>query len=429
MSGSTDTIVALSSPATGASRAVIRLSGPEALQICGLSQEVTRGSHSCRISDALATALVFRGPKSYTSEDVVELQLPGSPPLVEAALRWLQERGARMADPGEFTQRAYLNGRLNLSEAEAVADLISSSGAAEVRAALERREWVRFIERIESNLLDLTADVEAAIDFVGEDIAIIGAEETGRRLGSVLGELEELLAQTAARHVTRPRPTAMLFGPANAGKSTLFNRLCGTRAIESEIAGTTRDMLRGDLGGVDLLDTAGWMEEVTGIDAEAVRRTEALLEETDLVVLVVDATDVERGRMLQERAGGHAILGVLNKCDLAASEHLGARPWLRVSARTGAGVADLKERILRSLSSLSAGSGSARFHVNQRQGSQLCRARLALQRGRESVKEEMGCEFTALELREALSALGAVTGRDVGEEIIDRIFSRFCLGK
>lgn len=400
-------------------RAVVRLSGPRAVALAG----------------AEPGAVVFRAPRSYTGEDVVELHLPGSPPLVEAFLRRLVERGARPARPGEFTLRAFLNGRMDLSRAEAVERLIAAEDDAERRAALEALggAFAERLGRIEALLLDLTAEVEASIDFVDQDIEILPLPEAAARAAALGEDLEGLLGETEATRVADERPVVALYGPANAGKSTLFNALTGGRAIVSDREGTTRDVIEGecDLGGraVRLLDAAG-QRGGEGLEAEAERRARSAAAAADLVLFVVDAGDWERARALVPR--GRPALLVVNKTDrapaAAAATGLGMQDVVAVSARTGAGLKELRERIARRLGGEEALVSGGRYRVNVRQYGLLREARDALARAAAS-GPAFGVECLALDLRAALEALGGVTGRFVGEELLDRIFSRFCLGK
>lgn len=411
--------MAVSSPPGAGLRAVVRLTGPDAVPLAA----------------GEPGAVVFRAPRSYTGEDVAELHLPGSPPLVEACLRRLVERGARPARPGEFTLRAFLNGRMDLCRAEAVERLIAAEDDAERRAALEALggAFSERLRRIEGLLLDLAADVEASIDFVDQDIEIIPLAEAAARAEALGADLEGLLRETAAARVADERPVAALYGPANAGKSTLFNALTGGRALVSEREGTTRDVLEGEFecGGrpVRLLDAAG-QRGGAGTEAEAERRARAAAEAADLVLFVVDAGDWERARGLAPR-GRPAIL-VVNKTDRTPAEGavagLGMPVAVAVSARTGAGLGELRERVAARLGGEAALPSGVRYRVSVRQHGLLREAREALARAAAS-GPALGVECLAMDLRAALEALGGVTGRVAGEDLLDRIFSRFCLGK
>jgi tRNA modification GTPase len=409
-----ETIVALSTPPGPGLRAVVRLSGPRALEFGGSEPG----------------AVVFHAPRSYTREDLVEISLPSSPPLVDRLVRSLVGRGARPAKPGEFTLRAFLNGRLDLAQAEAVEQLISAEGEDDRRAALDQLEgsFSKRLGRIESELLDLCADAEAAIDFVDQDIEILPVDEARRRGKAALDELRELTAETAARKTSDARPTVALHGLPNAGKSALFNALSGSDAIVSEVAGTTRDVLSAELDvgfPVRLLDAPG-EAEAAGLDGEAVRRSREAVRLADLLLVVVDVT---RPDPSIEPKGRPAIL-VLNKADLGRDEAVrrrfrsGEAVW--TSAKTGEGLAELKRKV----ADLLRGEDrpGARFRVSLRQGALLREAEAALDRA-SAAAPALGMEFVSADLRAALAALGGISGRSTDEDLLDRIFSRFCLGK
>ena len=417
MSGNTDTIVALSTPPGGGLRAIVRLSGPRAVEIGG----------------TLPGAVVLHGPRTFTREDVVEVHLPGSPPLVDRLLRALLERGARPARPGEFTLRAFLNGRLDLAQAEAVELLISAEDDAERRAALGQLEgdFSRGLATVESSLLDLCADAEAAIDFVDQDIELLPVAEAVERARAALAALRGLLGDSAARAVSDERPSAALFGLPNAGKSALFNALSGSDAIVSDIPGTTRDVLSAEIDvgiRVRLLDAPG-DHEAPGLDGEAVRRSREAVRRADLLLFVVDAASAEDALPL-EPSGRPAIL-VLNKCDLgrpdAARRRFRLREAVWTSARTGEGLEELRRLLGTMLRGEDVGPG-ARFRITLRQRALLREAEAALDRACGSAPG-LGMEFVAADLRAAIAALGGISGRASDEDLLDRIFSRFCLGK
>lgn len=403
-SDSADTIVALSTPAGAGLRAIVRLSGPRAVEIGG----------------ELPGADVFRAPRTYTREDLVEIHLPASPPLVDRLLRRLLDRGARPARPGEFTLRAFLNGRIDLAQAEAVEQLIAAEGDADCRAALDQLSggFSRQLRAIEEDALDLCADAEAAIDFVDQDIEILPVTSAVDRAGKALEQLRAMLSETSARRISDERPTALLYGAPNAGKSSLFNALTGGDAIVADVPGTTRDLLSAEIDvgfPVRLLDAPG-DHETTGLDAEAVRRARDAAGRADLVLWVIDAT----AEAQPPEPKGRATVRVYSKAD-AVSER---REGLWTSARTGEGLHELKARIARLLG---AGEGGGRFRVTLRQQALLREAEAALERAAGAAG--LGMEFVAADLRVALSALGGITGRASDEDLLDRIFSRFCLGK
>lgn len=418
MSGNAETIVALSTPPGGGLRAVVRLSGPAAVDLAG----------------ALPGAVVRRAPRTFTREDTVEIHLPASPPLVDRLIRALLARGARLARPGEFTLRAFLNGRIDLAQAEAVEQLISAEGEEDRRAAFEQTQgsFSRRLAEVEESVLNLCADAEASMDFADQDIEVLPVGAATSRARAALAALRGLAAETAARTVTDQRPTAALFGRPNAGKSALFNALTGSDAIVSGIAGTTRDVLAAEIDAgirARLFDAPG-DQEAEGLDGEAVRRAREAVRKADLLLFVVDASDPASALPLEPK-GRPAVL-VLNKCDVArdaaARDRFRLREAVWTSAKTGEGLPELRRLVGRMLGQDLPGGAGARFRVTLRQRALLREAETALERAA-GAAPGLGMEFVALDLRAALSAFGAISGRDTDEDLLDRIFSRFCLGK
>lgn len=408
MSASAETIVALSTPPGAGLRAVVRLSGPRAVEIGG----------------AVPGAVVHKAPRTYTREDLVEIHLPAAPPLVDRLLRDLLARGARPAKPGEFTLRAFLNGRIDLAQAEAVEQLISAEGDADREAALDQLSgtFSQRLNLIEGDLLDLCADVEAAIDFVDQDIEVLPVGEALKRGREALMSLRSLMAETAARKTSDQRPTVALYGLPNAGKSALFNALSGADAIVSDVAGTTRDVLTADVDvgcPIRLIDAPG-EAEWAGLDGEAVRRSRGAVRQADLILFVVDATKPATSSAIEPK--GRAWLRVYSKADLPH----GAAPGCHTSAKTGEGLPELRREIARLLRD--EDRPGARFRLSLRQGGLLREAEAAMARA-SSAAPSMGMEFVSADLRLALEALGGISGRSTDEDLLDRIFSRFCLGK
>jgi tRNA modification GTPase len=390
------------------------------------------GPRAAAVAGDVPGAVVRRAPRTFTREDLVEIHLPGAPPLIDALLRLLVSRGARPARPGEFTLRAFRNGRIDLVQAEAVERLIAAEDDADRRAALGQLggEFSRRLRRIEEGLLDLCADVEAAIDFVDQDIEILDREEARRRTRELLEELRGLRSESALGRVRDGRPVVALLGPPNAGKSTLFNALTGKDALVSPVPGTTRDVLAADVDAgipVRLLDAAGLSEPAGEIEAEACRRAREAVRAADLVLFVVDASDWEPAVPLEPREA--PALLVLNKCDLDPGTEARGRFRISrsvcVSARTGRGLPELRAALAERLGT---SESSGRYRIDLRQEEALEDAEAALDRASGSASG-LGPEFAALDLRGALSALGAVSGRETDERLLDRVFSRFCLGK
>jgi tRNA modification GTPase len=442
-----DTIVAIATPAGSGGVGIVRLSGPRshgiARELCGL-ELLPRHAHYVRfcevggdtIDDGIA--LRFDAPRSYTGEDVVELQAHGSPVLLRQLIARCCALGARMARPGEFSERAFRNGRLDLAQAEAVADLIA---AGDVRAARAARrsldgEFSRRVDALADGMLALRVQVEAAIDFADEPLDTLGMGAVGRASDALRHALDGLVAAAERGRKLRDGLHAVIIGPPNAGKSSLLNALAGSeRAIVTEIAGTTRDLLaetiHGDGVELTLVDTAGLREGGDAIEREGMRRARAELERADLAIVVLDARDPEAGL----RAVADAIAAVPqrlwlhNKADLlreaAAGE--GDDGVLRVSARTGAGL-DLLHARLRAFAGADLGGGEGSFSARARQVEALQRAAAHLAEARIALAGN-GLDLAAEALRCGHDALGEVTGRVVPDALLGHIFSTFCVGK
>lgn len=446
-STTSDTIAAIATAPGAGGIGVVRLSGPHsrpiAESICGRSLRPRRAQH-VRFVDAGGDiiddgiALAFAAPASYTGEDVVELQAHGSPALLQQLLARVCALGARMARPGEFSERAFRNGKLDLVQAEAVADLIA---AGTVRAAQAARraldgEFSRRVETIAAELLAVRVQVEAAIDFADEPLDTLGGTGLRARLDTLTRSLDELLAAAERGQKLRDGLHAVIVGPPNAGKSSLLNALAGSeRAIVTEIAGTTRDLLRETvrIDGVELtlVDTAGLREGGDAIEREGMRRARAELARADLAIVVLDARDPEAGR----RAVAEAIAAVPqrlrlhNKADLlAASPPPNDDDTLWLSARTGAGLGEL-HAALRRLSQSAAGEvADGTFSARARQVEALRRAGGELAAARTALATE-ALDLAAENLRAAHDALGEITGRVVPDALLGHIFSTFCIGK
>jgi|TARA_B100000959_G_scaffold222432_1_gene235450 tRNA modification GTPase len=444
-----ETIAAVATPFGQGALAVIRLSGVEALpvagQALGRAPEGLEERHAHRakvcaengvvLDDVVVT--VFRGPRSYTGEDVVEISCHGGVLVVQRLLERLLECGARSAEAGEFTQRAFLNGKLDLTQAEAVMDVISAQTELALRAAqhqLGGRIGVE-TETLRGEVLEIVAHVEAHIDFPEENIdPDTGAGLIGR-LEGVKARIDKLLATAEQGRILREGARTVICGEPNVGKSSLLNVLLGyERAIVSEVAGTTRDTVEEvlNVGGIPvrLIDTAGMRESVDEIEQRGVERTRQHLAEADLILEVVD-TSREKGNLLssESRENRHHLL-VLNKSDL------GAHPdWnqegrgVAISCREGTGMDALGEAIGDQLSLGAASWGQEAVAVNARHQDCLRRAEKALLVAREQLSAGEGPELAAVDLRIALDAIGEVAGKVETEELLGEIFGRFCIGK
>ncbi len=494
---SDDTIVALATASGAAGLAVVRLSGPAALAIgarlfrgADLQQaETHRAYHGWahdasdeRIDEVLA--LVLRTPHGYTGEDTVEFSCHGSPQvvdeLVEAALR----AGARLAEPGEFTRRAFLNGKLDLCQAEAVADLIDAQSRAARRAALEQLRG-RLSERLQTartDLLTLLGEIEASIDFVEEGIEFFGRDEALRRGEDARARIDALLATADDGVVLRSGVHVSFAGPPNVGKSSLFNRVVRSpRSIVTEHAGTTRDVVRETVrvGGVPMIleDTAGLREgALDPVEALGIERSRESHRNADVVLYVLDAREADvrpEDASALRSTDARSVVAVLNKCDLLpeseavptrAGRNVGSSrnvvPALSadvgrfdarcnggatfferrglgsdvravaVSAETGAGLDALLDTLIDVVRERRlALQNDALVAINQRHREALVRAREALDTFLRDVRAEEPPEILAADLRDAVAVLGEVSGEQITEEILDAIFARFCIGK
>ncbi len=384
-------------------------------------------AHDAVLDEGLV--LYFPGPNSYTGEDVVEFQLHGSPRLLQLLLTSaLQVDRVRLAEPGEFTRRAFLNGRIDLTRAEAVADLIAASSERAVLAAARQLAGGLFerIERLRAPLVELQADLEASLDFPdeAEDAEVSFAE----RLDECVRAVRALRDEGASGAVIRRGAKVVLYGPVNAGKSTLFNRLVGeARAIVDSEPGTTRDALeaRLELNGlsVTLTDTAGLREAPGRIEAIGIERTRSALAACDVAVLVMppNASAAERAAWQREADPARRI-DVDGKADVARPNQ---GQGLAVSGHTGLGVDELRSAVMQKLA---PGEATAVSVTSERHLACLTTATEALTRARTALTVST-LEVVAGEVAVALTALGDVTGRDVSADLLDAIFQRFCIGK
>lgn len=442
-----DTIAAVATAPGAGGVGIVRVSGPAArtiaIAVCGRALR-PRHAHFARFRDADATvidegiALLFAAPASYTGEDVLELQGHGGAVVLQQLLRRCLALGARAARPGEFTERAFLEGKLDLAQAEAVADLVAAGSQATARAARRslEGEFSRRIEALLEQLVELRMYVEAALDFPDEQIDFLAAPELVRRRDAVRSALDELLA--GARHGVRLREGlhVLILGAPNVGKSSLLNALAADeRAIVSDVAGTTRDLVREtiDLDGIalTLVDSAGLREAPDAIEAEGIRRALAELARADLVLAVGDAAHPPAldGGVRARLPEGARVLWVHAKCDLEGEaargevRHDGDHLWL--SARTGAGLDALREHLRRAAGG--DGTGGA-FSARARHVEALERTQAELGAAASHLAGHQA-ELAAEELRRAQQALGEITGAFEADDLLGRIFAGFCIGK
>jgi len=466
-----NTIVALATAAGTAGLAVVRITGTEALRIASnlfdgtdLTQSPSYQAHHGwvkneqreRVDEVLA--LVLRAPHGYTGEDTVEFSCHGSPQVVDELIEAAIVAGARLAQPGEFTRRAFLNHKLDLTQAEAVADLIASQSRAARRAALEqlRGSLTERLQPIRRELLETLADIEASIDFVEEGIEFFGRPEALRRHAEAARQVEALLATAPDGRLLRSGVRVSFAGAPNVGKSHLFNRILESpRSIVTEHAGTTRDIVRETvrLSGVvlDLEDTAGLRGDASDpVEAIGIERSRQSHADADVLLFVMDAvrppTEAERtylrqrdrrrclvvinkADLLDGEQSDSGALGLINSWGLAGGEVASSEVAV-VSAATGAGMDHFLDALLQKTRALRLSlQNDALVTINQRHQEALLLAKEALQRFAKDIAADEPPEILAADLRGAILPLGEITGEEIPEEILDSIFSRFCVGK
>jgi len=441
-----DTIVAIATAAGTGGVGVLRLSGKRCVDIAaglGLPALQARRAHYARFQDADGSviddglALYFPGPRSFTGENVLELQGHGSPVVLRQLLARCVALGARQARPGEFSERAFLNGKLDLAQAEAIADLISAGDTRAARAARRSLDGVfsRRVDALAEQVTVLRIHIEAAIDFADEPIETLGGAEVREGLTAAQATLAELLRDAERGRKLRDGLHAVLIGPPNAGKSSLLNALAGSeRAIVTDVAGTTRDTLQETLriDGLELtlVDTAGLRESGDAIEREGMRRARAELQRADLALVVVDARDPKAGHaaVASDVAQVPRVLWIHNKSDLLDSAAVLGPEEIAVSATTGDGLSVLHERLAWIAGAGAGESVEGEFSARTRHVEALHLAGEHLAAASAQLAHEQ-LELAAEELRLAHDALGEITGRMTADDLLGRIFSSFCIGK
>jgi tRNA modification GTPase len=404
--------------------------------------DLVEPSSGALIDEAVVT--FFKGPKSYTGEDVVEISCHGSPVVLHRIVQLAMAEGARIAEPGEFTLRAFLNGRIDLVQAEAIQDLIDARTLYQAQVAIQQAHGLlsKTLGPLKDHLIDLISLLEAGIDFAEDDVAVLADEAVESRLQDLQGELDPILQSFSAGRIIREGLSLAIIGRPNVGKSSLFNCLLSSdRAIVTDIPGTTRDLISelAQIHGIPvrLMDTAGIRESRDRVEREGVARSYAALAESDLVLLVLDASaawDPGENALLEE-VGPLKHVIVLNKCDLEvriepSRPELSSRRVLPVSARTGEGIPHLQEVIFEIATGRSVGHVIPQSVVtNLRHHYLLSECRTKLEEALEGMHAKDPHEVILLALYGALKSLDTITGATTVEDILGNIFSRFCVGK
>jgi tRNA modification GTPase len=437
-----ETIIALSTPPGVAALGLIRLSGPDSRAIVeGLVEEKIDWQprhafyRTLRENDQVlddAVLIFWAAPHSYTGEDVVEITCHGNPHIVEAILRTCLARGARTARPGEFTQRAFLNDKLSLTQAEGLLDLLyapTERALASARAMKEGRLG-HALESIRGELVDLLSHLEASLDFAEEGIEPRVGPEFTSRTESARAQISQLLRTAPLGRILQEGALAVIFGEPNVGKSSLLNALVREdRAIVAPTPGTTRDLIEVpcQVRGLPLrlVDTAGQREAVDPVEAEGARRARAAVARAQLLLHVVEAHQPYAPAKM-EMPENVPVLLIANKSDLGRHSSLPSEAIV-ISVRDGAGLDLLEERIERTL--VSQPDSETVLAINARQNATLQRADASLDRALLALREERGLEIVSLELREALHDLAEVIGETTNEDVLTRLFQNFCIGK
>jgi len=452
-----DTIVAISTPPGRGGIGIVRLSGPDAKNIAApmLRLRHPLAAGHARFGELLSTdgekldeivATLFAAPNSYTGEDVLEIAAHGAPVILEAIVQQCIGGGARLANPGEFTERAFLSGRIDLTQAEAVRDLIDSQTLYQAKIAAQQLEGAlsKRLQPVKQRLVDLIAVLEAGIDFAEDDVSILPDPAILERIGAVRQPLAQLASTFAYGKIVHQGLMLAIVGRPNVGKSSLFNCLVEReRAIVTSTPGTTRDLVSETvaIGGIpiQLIDTAGIRQALDEAESIGIRKSMEALADADLVLVVLDASQaamVEDDELLSQTQNRPAIV-VRNKCDLA-----GSSPWsvasgpsssgpsrVQVSALTGEGIPELRAEILRHIGGDSRAQAEAGFLTNVRHQGLIEDSLAALDIATGAVTARVPHEMLLLDLYNALRPLDAVTGATTTDDILNLIFTTFCIGK
>ncbi|MBK4731495.1 tRNA uridine-5-carboxymethylaminomethyl(34) synthesis GTPase MnmE [Oxynema sp. CENA135] len=389
-----------------------------------------------------ALLLLMKAPRSYTREDVVEFHCHGGIMPVQQVLQLCLEAGARLAQPGEFTLRAFLNGRLDLTQAQSVADLVGAQSAAAAQAALAgiRGKLSQPIRQWRADCLDLLAEIEARIDFE-EDLPPLDEPEIVRQIDRLVGEMSEILGTAQQGELLRMGLKVAIVGRPNVGKSSLLNAWSRSdRAIVTDLPGTTRDVVESQLVvrgiPVQILDTAGIRETEDRVEQIGVERSRLAAESADVVLLTVDAALgwTPGDREIYDRVKHRPLILVINKIDRADTlPEIPVGESIRATVKTCAvrneGIEDLETALLEAVGAGSVEAANLEIAIDRRQAAALTRAKTCLEQVQKTIADHLPLDFWTIDLRGAIQALGEISGEEVTESILDRIFSRFCIGK
>jgi tRNA modification GTPase len=449
-----DPIAAIATPVGEGGISVIRVSGKHSIEKIAtifrgkdLKLAPTHTVHfghlvrnERKIDEVVVT--VFRAPKSYTGEDTIEISCHGGVLITQEVLETVLSTGVRSAEAGEFTQRAFLNGKMELSQAEAVADLIHAKSRKAVEAAQQQLDGAlgKHVSQFRQQIIDATALVELELDFIEEDVEFASRDQLRKLIFELLHEIKLLLATYETGRLVKHGIRTVLVGKPNAGKSTLLNALMGKdRAIVSEIAGTTRDVIDADwnLDGLlfTLTDTAGLRDTEDVIEAEGVRRSHKAMQEADLILYLKDLSEpisemeLELVNTLKSNFPGKSILAIGNKIDQNIHHHIESRFDLVISAKTGVGIEDLKLRMKSVVLQNRDIDSSGLLVTSTRHRDALEKTRSHLNDAVTALDAGTTGDFVSIDLRAALHELGTITGSITTEDLLDSIFSRFCIGK
>jgi tRNA modification GTPase len=457
-----DTIAAIATALGEASVSMIRVSGPSARQIAEKvftrpsGRQIELGSRKEMlyglIVDPKRNQLIdegimlwMPGPKSYTAEDVAELQVHGGIQLAQYILRVVLQSGARMAEPGEFTKRAFLNGRIDLSQAEAVIDLIRAKTDFASQAAVHqvKGHFRDQITRMRKELIGVQAHVEVTIDYPEHDVESLACEEVVETCDKLLSEIHALVESARVGHILREGVTTVIAGRPNVGKSSLLNAMLRReRAIVTDIPGTTRDMIEEyvNIRGIPLrlVDTAGIRETNDVVEKIGVDKSREMIQEAELTLVVLDNHEpLQAGdRKLLAETVNHTRLIILNKCDLPEAgdfktwnrEYEGS-PVVRLSAKEADGIGELEDCVERLVLGGRVVVGDSTYMTNERQAVLLETASMDLKEARDAAEVGATLDLVAVQLQSVYAELGLVIGEEVNEDLLDEIFSKFCLGK